>query len=400
MSANFILIAASLAFAGFLFRPSLLTSRFWRATVTPLASIVGSGFLIAGPILYASVGAVAWIAMAALCVISYIFGSAVRENILHVEQAEDRTPLQSLVNEIGDIVLAGAYFISVAYYLNLFAAFGLRLFDTVDPALVRIVSTCAIAAIGGIGAFGGLKALESLEVGTVGLKLSVIGGLLTTLLVVTVLAWTHADLALPELPVHSGWEEIRTVLGLVVLVQGFETSRYLGTKYKPEMRVRTMRRAQWIAAVIYVSFILLFRPYFTGAIEGAGAETAIIDMLAPLGVAIGPLLIAAALASQSSASIADMNGAGGLIAEASRQKIPVKPAYVVTAAVAIAMTWVFDIFEIITWASRAFVAYYALQSFLAASAAIRRGAWLRGGLYAAACLLAIAIIIVAKPASV
>ena len=64
------------------------------------------------------------------------------------------------------------------------------------------------------------------------------------------------------------------------------------------------------------------------------------------------------------------------------------------------MTWVFDIFEIITWASRAFVAYYALQSFLAASAAIRRGAWLRGGLYAAACLLAVAIIIVAKPASV
>ena len=77
-------------------------------------------------------------------------------------------------------------------------AFGAR-----SPTAVRIVSTCAIAAIGGIGAFGGLKALESLEVGTVGLKLSVIGGLLTTLIVVTLFAWTHADLVLPELPVKK-----------------------------------------------------------------------------------------------------------------------------------------------------------------------------------------------------
>ncbi|WP_139792190.1 hypothetical protein [Henriciella litoralis] len=400
MPTNIILIVASLAFAGVLFRPSMLKSPFWRATVTPLASIVGSGFLIAGPVLYHASGSAAWVAMTGLCLLSYVFGSAVRENIMHIEMRATRTKLQSVVNGVADYVLAAAYFISVAYYLNLFAAFGLRLFGTTDPETIRIVSTCAIATIGAVGAFGGLKALESLEVGTVGLKLAVIGGLLTTLVITSAYTWMQGTPPVHTIPAKGGWDEIRTILGLVVLVQGFETSRYLGDKYDPETRVRTMRRAQWISTGIYISFIFLFMPYFTGSLTGDGAETAIIDMLAPLGVALTPLLIAAALASQSSAAIADTNGAGGLIAEASGGRIPVKPAYLVTAGVAIVMTWSFDIFEIIAHASRAFVAYYALQNLLAASAAARRGAWPRAALYSGAFILAVIIIIVAKPADV
>ncbi|WP_084396706.1 hypothetical protein [Henriciella aquimarina] len=398
MPTTLVLIAASIAFAVYFFRPRMLGSNFWRATVTPLASIVGSGFLIAGPILYDAAGTMAWLAMLGLCGLAYLFGAAVRENILHIEDAQ-RTPLQGFVNEAAGLVLAGAYFISVAYYLNLFAAFGLRLGDITDPFIIRIVATSAIAAIGATGAFGGLGALESLEVGTVGLKLSVIGGLLVTMALAAAATWLSGE-SFPqhEFAAQRGWDEIRTILGLVVLVQGFETSRYLGGKYDAEMRVRTMRRAQWIAMGIYVVFITLFLPYFTGEVKGEGAETAIIDMLAPLSIAVTPLLIAAALASQSSAAIADTNGAGGLIAEASRRRVPVKAAYLLTAAVAIVMTWGFHIFEIITWASRAFVAYYALQAFLASSAAAQRGAWAKAGLYGAACLLAVTIIFVAKPA--
>ncbi|MEM5516788.1 hypothetical protein WNY37_07490 [Henriciella sp. AS95] len=399
MLTSLLLVAASIGFGVYLFRPSMLTSRFWRATVTPLASIVGSGFLIAGPVLYHTVGHLAVVAMAVLCGLAYLFGSAVRDNILHIEDAE-RTPLQGFVNEGADIILAAAYFISVAYYLNLFAAFGLRLVDVTDQTTIRIVSTAAIATIGMTGAFGGLKALESLEVGTVGLKLAVIGGLLTTLAVAATMSLVSGNLEAGPMPSRGGWDEVRTILGLLVLVQGFETSRYLGSKYDPDTRVRTMRRAQWIATVIYITFILLFMPYFTGSISGRGAETAIIDMLAPLGIALTPLLVAAALASQSSAAIADTNGAGGLIAEATRGRIPVKPAYIVTALVAIAMTWAFDIFEIITYASRAFVTYYALQALLAASTNFRRSDWPRAVLYSAAFLIAVTIIIVAKPADV
>ncbi|MEQ8559032.1 MAG: hypothetical protein RIB03_12010 [Henriciella sp.] len=397
MPTNLILIAASIAFGAYLFRPSMLGSRFWRATVTPLASIVGSGFLIAGPILYDAAGSLAWLAMLSLCGLAYLFGSAVRENILSIEEAE-LSRFQALVNESADIVLAAAYFISVAYYLNLFAAFGLRLFGTVDQTTIRVVSTAAIAAIGVTGAFGGLKALESLEVGTVGLKLAVIGGLLSTLTIVAALNWTAGDPPWQSIPADGGWGDVRTILGLVVLVQGFETSRYLGTRYDPETRVKTMRRAQWIATGIYMTFILLFMPYFTGEVSGEGAETAIIDMLAPLGIAVTPLLIAAALASQSSAAIADTNGAGGLIAEASRQKIPVKLAYLLTAAIAIVMTWGFHIFEIITHASRAFVAYYALQALLATTACFKRKDWPLTALYICGFLIAAIILLVAKPA--
>ena len=40
---NIALVLATLAFGVFLFRPKMLRSETWQATVTPLASIIGSG---------------------------------------------------------------------------------------------------------------------------------------------------------------------------------------------------------------------------------------------------------------------------------------------------------------------------------------------------------------------
>jgi hypothetical protein len=42
------------------------------------------------------------------------------------------------------------------------------------------------------------------------------------------------------------------------VVQGFETSRFLGEKYSPEVRVASMRNAQIISAVLYVVSVILF----------------------------------------------------------------------------------------------------------------------------------------------
>jgi hypothetical protein len=42
---------SALVLLGVTFSKRILNSRRWRATVTPLASIIGSGFLVAGPIL-------------------------------------------------------------------------------------------------------------------------------------------------------------------------------------------------------------------------------------------------------------------------------------------------------------------------------------------------------------
>lgn len=77
-------VACTLVIA-LLLSPHVLKSRTWRATSTPLASIIGSGFLVALPILTQLVGSWAIVPMIALLLGAYLIGGAVRYNIAHVE---------------------------------------------------------------------------------------------------------------------------------------------------------------------------------------------------------------------------------------------------------------------------------------------------------------------------
>lgn len=398
---NIALILALIAGSAFLFRPRLLASDTWQATVTPLASIIGSGFLVAGPLLAGLAGDWAIAAMLLLCGIGYLFGSAIRHNILNVEpemEAEASSTVR-LIERASELALALAYFVSVAYYLHLFAAFGLRFAGVIDTLWIRIAATAVIAAVGAVGATGGLDALERVAVSAVGLKLTLILGLLAALLIAGAVAMFRGtfawDAPAPDFQLQDG----RVLLGLVILVQGFETSRFLGAAYDRELRVRTMRYAQWIATAVYLLFFLFITSYFTGDPITHSDETAIIDLLRPVGVMVAPIILLTALASQLSAAVADMNGAGGLLVESSGKRISVKLGNLATAMAAIAIIWATDIFGIITWASRAFVVFYALQSLQAALSAWRKGRPARAALYASAVLLALVAVVFAIPAA-
>lgn len=402
---DFILVAASLLGLAFLLNPRVLKWRSWRATVTPLASIIGSGFLVAGPILSQTAGVWAWAAMLGLCAVGYYYGSAIRHNIAFVEPSlEQKAPDMVVgIEEASRVALSLAYFVSVTYYLNLFSAFALRSGDIMDDFWIRVVATAVIAFIGILGLLRGLGALEKVETYAVGLKLSLIGALCLALLVVSILALRGGDFSWPVISHDAGTREIQVLLGLVILVQGFETSRYLGDEYDTKLRIKTMRHAQWISTGIYLVFIVLVTRYFTTNFSGAGEETAIIDLLRPVGVLVAPLIITVALASQLSAAVADMNGAGGLISETSGKRISVKWGYLITASVAVVITWSANIYEIITYASKAFVLYYGLQSLQAALSALRMGgayAVLKAAFYGAGVLLALVIVIFAVPAGV
>lgn len=401
-ASNLALMIVALLCMGVFFHPKLRKAPAWRATVTPLASIIGSGFLVAGPILAHAAGTKAWIAMSGLCLIAYLFGAAIRYNIAHVEPvlAKGHTKTVSILERASQGTLSLAYFISVAYYINLFAAFGLRFGDITDPLWIRIIATAVIAFLGAMGGVGGLRALERLEVAAVGLKLCVIAGLLAALGLATGLMLAGGDFTWTA-PTHPhGWSEFKILLGLVILVQGFETSRYLGDEYDATMRVKTMRRAQWLSAAIYISFVLLITGYFKNGLPEQGGETAIIDMLAPIGAAAAPMIILAALASQFSAAVADMNGAGGLLSETAKGKVSVKAGDVTTAVVAIAIIWAANIYEIIAYASKAFVLYYALQSLQAALAARRNRNYALMALFLFCVVLAAVIVVFAAPADV
>jgi len=151
-----------------------------------------------------------------------------------------------------------------------------------------------------------------------------------------------------------------------------------------------------------LSFILLITPLFDGRrLPSEGGETGIIDLLAPLGTIVAPLVIFAALASQLSAAVADMNGAGGLLAGATVGRVSMRIGYAATATVALAITWFANIYEIIVYASKAFVLYYALQCVLAAFVALRPGAHFspsRGLLYMAGAGLSAVVLMFGMPA--
>ncbi|TMV92902.1 hypothetical protein FGG78_06345 [Thioclava sp. BHET1] len=373
MLLNFSIFLLSLAILGAMFLPFLRGRPRWRAMITPLASIIGSGFLILGPILEVQFGAWAPVAMAVLCLAGWLFGAAVRTNIA-AEETPD-TALVARIEQVAQLALAFAYVISVAYYLNLFGAFAVSLTPWDGDLTARIVTTVMLGVVAVAGFSGGFHALENMEYATVALKLAIIGGLLLGLAVF--FGGKAVDHALIFDPSRMGpWDALRLIFGLIVTVQGFETARYLGKSYDAPTRIDAMRWAQMLATAIYMIYITLLAFLFTPDAHNLN-ETAIIDMMQVVAPILPGMLVAAALAAQFSAAVADTGGAGGLISEFTRGKIAPKHAYPVLIATGVALTWSTDIFVIISYASRAFAAYYTLQAVLAAlqSKGLKSGAF-------------------------
>jgi hypothetical protein len=367
-----VIIAATLATAGYLaFSRRLGRSADWRATATPLASIMGSGFLVSAPLLAGIAGSFAIVCMAALLGLAYAVGSAVRFNIRYFEPIEKagHGPAQDLAFT-SRVVLVGAYFISVSFYLQLLAAFALRHLGVQGGVLEHVVTTALLVGIGAVGIWRGLDEMESVEKFTVSLNLGAIGALILALLVHNVRLAATGRWSLPPVTAGLNVHDVRVLLGLLIVVQGFETSRYLGDEHPASVRVRTMRRAQLISAVIYVVFIGLATVLFR---EGMGADvTAIIAMTAPVAVVLPTLLTVAAIGSQFSAAVADSEGAGGLIEDLTNRRVPVRYAYLLIMLVTVGLTWQTDVNQIIAYASRAFALFYALQTAVAFIVARKR----------------------------
>lgn len=383
----------------FLLRPSVGRSAFWRATATPLASIVGSGFLVSAPLVSNMVGYWAPPAIVGLLGLAYLIGAAVRENIAHVEPllAEGHGHHRAIVQieHLSSVALAFAYFISVAYYLVLFASFLLKIGDVTHPIAVKVVVTIILATIGGLGFWRGFGAVEGVEIHAVSAKLAVIAGLVAALVVYNVRLFADG-VPLEALESAPDTGDVAPLLGLLIIVQGFETSRFLGDAYSAQLRIRTMKAAQLISAGIYIAFFLLCLPLFS--VDSSDGVAGIVDMLAPVSLVLPAMVILGALASQSSAAIADANGAAGLLHELSGGRILIPYTYPLIAIVAAIITWETDVFGLIALASRAFAFYYALQCVVAALSTRNRGRPGLAAFYAALALLCFAVVIFGAPA--
>lgn len=383
---------AGTGIAALLFWPRLARAKLWRATVTPLASIIGSGFLILGPILTDTFGTWGIAAMALLCLAGYAFGGAIRYNIVRIDEPDLDGPWVDAMERVASWALAFAYLISVAYYLNLFGAFAARIFGAPSDLLGREITTAAYVVILGAGMTRGFSLLERMEQVTVSIKLVVIAALIAALTV-------HAGHEIATDTVRRSGirvgpvEALQLMFGLIVTVQGFETSRYLGAHYSAGERERSMRLSQWIATAIYVTYVALLAVSFRSGSFKLD-ETAIIDMMAGISALLGPLLILAALSAQFSAAVADTSGSGGLVEELTGGVVNARGTYAAIILGGLTLTWAADVFQIVSYASRAFAFYYAVQSAIATIRAWRAPnpshRLLRTPIYAALSLLGLA----------
>ena len=352
-------------------------SATWRATVAPLASIIGSGFLVSGPLLAQEFGGMALPAMAALLLLAYLVGAVIRFNIRNLEPVlaavQFNDPIAWLAR-IGQGMLAVAYAVSVAYYLRLLAEFVLKDVHSHHGLVARVLVTLLILLFVMLSFGKGLKRVEHLAHGTVSLKIGVVAGLLAAL----GLHWIgHHDepIVLPERALSL--RSATVLLGLLITVQGFEISRYLGQTYLPELRIKTMQHAQWISAGIYLAFIFLLTPFLERAALTQGVA-GILDVMRLVGPGLAVMVLIGAAFSQVSAAVADSIGSSGLLCEVSRDRLSLRQAFVLAGALAIAVVWLTDPYEIIALASRAFALFYALQCVLAVMVSVRSGA---GGIF-------------------
>jgi len=351
-------------------------SHLRHARATPLASIFGSGFLVIVPILNAAVGPYAVLAMIGVVALAYAMGSVIRFNIRHTEpllEAGTASPRVLRYERTANLALVLAYAISVCLYIHILSAFVLGGLGINTPRRENILTVIIVAAIGVMGRFRGLDMLMILE----RWALRVTGVLVLVLIVGFLIfdwnAYTSNTLQWPTVPRQDLWTVLTVLGGTLIVVQGFETSRYLGNQFDRDMRIWSCRSSQIVSMVIYVVFVAAATPlmHFLGdQVEDNGLLVLAARVASWLPI---PLVIAAVL-SQFSAAVADVVGGGGTVEESTQGRVDARQAYVWICGIAVILAFASTL-TILSFASRAFAFYYFLQCLVAIQVAERK--WLK-----------------------
>lgn len=365
---NTLLVLISVVVVILLSQPKLRKNERWQAMLTPLSSIVGSGFLIMAPLLASIVGKFSPFAVLGIVVLAYGIGHVIRFNIRRVEPRSINGTLSPRTKEIeylGNIVLVLAYMVAVAFYLSLLSSFSLNYLGISNLLYERWLTTGIIIFIAVVGYAKGLGGLEKLESLSMTVQLSIVVALLVGLGVFAmnfVVEGGTLEFVYQHRPLSI---QFQMLAGALLVVQGFETSRFIGEKYSAEVRIASMRNAQIISGILYVVSVILFMPIVQNIDLMQVELSDIIEATGSAALILPLMLMVAAVMSQFSAAIADTGGAGGLLNENSNKRLSTRVAYVGVAICAIFLVWSVNLMEIIALASKAFATYYLLQTLLA-----------------------------------
>ncbi|MEO9174713.1 MAG: hypothetical protein ABI317_04300, partial [Gaiellales bacterium] len=182
--------------------------------------------------------------------------------------------------------------------------------------------------------------------------------------------------------------------GILIAVQGFETSRYLGVEYERDVRIRTSRWSQYISSAVYVVLVFVCTPLMATAVHGAPADTNLLELARRSVPLLALPLALTGVFSQFSAAIADLVTAAGNVTELSRNRLRRALIYPAVGGLAVGVVWAFSTIALIAVASRAFAVFYAIQSLAAARTARSRPCAI-GFLLLAGCM--VFVVLFARP---
>jgi hypothetical protein len=373
---NSILAVVALAgLARLLYRPKVQESATYKATVVPLANIMDVGFIVFSPVIILLVGYDATWAMLGLCLLAILTGFAISYNINNYEPLVGKPDPLHAWNSFALWALIAASVVNIAYYAQLLMTLvWLPLGDLYSPGLV---TATAAGLLGILTIFGYSKGLAGLnEVGnrTTAFNLAAITAVLVAFAAYNIQQLVGGDFHWPHFNAPNDTEAFRKLLGLFALVQGFEASRYLGAYFSTDMRIKTMRAAQYIASVVFVLFVA-FSLILFATVKAPHNVTAIFEVSEHVSVFLPFLIMVTALGSQLSAIVNATESRTDLLTQELGDRLPKRWTFPLLLVPAILVVVLTEVSSVVALASRVFAAYYLLQALIAGRLAWRAGRW-------------------------
>ncbi|MGI9621265.1 MAG: hypothetical protein ACR2PK_00405, partial [Acidimicrobiales bacterium] len=299
--------------------------------------------------------------------------------IRHYEPIEGQGGAPDRLERVAKWSLLGASMVNISYYTMVLMALIQLPFDWNSVNGRTIMGVALLATLIVIGMRGGMDWLNQAGNRTTAFNLAAVIGIVVAFLVTNIQVALEGNWELGDSP-DMGTEEIRKMIGLFAIVQGFEAARYIGVRFGAEQRVSTMRVAQLISTVVFVILISTLLIGFLPTPEGVPEDgTAIFAISAFVGDALPYLLLVAALGSQTSAIIGATSSRSDLLVNSNIKRTTTFPIILLPAIMLVIFV---DVNVAVNLASRVFAFFFAVQASLAMLLAYRKkNTWAVAGFF-------------------
>jgi hypothetical protein len=371
------LIAAGvlIVLSALLYRPRVQASINYQATVVPLANIMDVGFIVMSPIIVVLVGYTAPLFMLGLCLLAIANGFAISYNIRNYEPLIGTKDPANAIAVVAKWALFAASIVNIAYYAQLMMSLVLSPLGWYTADRVAVASVVVLLAVAIVGYRWGLGSLSRIGDRTTAFNISAVVAVLAAFVAYNLQEAIAGrwELAPYDPPVDA--TTFRQLIGFFAIVQGFEASRYIGKQFSANVRISSMRRAQVIASIAFVT-LLASTLLLYSQVRPEASATAVFAISEHVSAFLPWLLLVAAIGSQLSAIVNASASRSDLLIEATHENIPRKYTFLmllIPAALVVVLT---DVTDAVAVASRVFAGYFVIQSVLAGFLAVRSRAWL------------------------